>query len=184
MNTFRALVQIVSLTIILPLGGWFLLHRGFSIWHKELYLVRASCAFLTLGVLVIGIAAPPSLLFVGKISLSCQYSSTTSSQPSDVSKGVFLVGLGYGINALLRSLMTMIVKAENISLLYVTMTATQYLAEAIAGPFYSLIFTEGIRLGRPWLGLPFLVAAGLYILSATMIAQFRLVENTDTGNTI
>lgn len=83
--------------------------------------------------------------------------------------GVAFTALGFGILPLLRSLMTLQIRAEDISVLYVTMTVTQNMAESLAGPLYAIVFSEALKLETAWLGLPFLVAAFLWILSTTIV---------------
>lgn len=72
---------------------------------------------------------------------------------------------------------------EHLGALYGAIAVFTYCGILAGGPLLALTFSWGMRIGGMWMGLPFLVAAGLFsfALMAVSFARLRDVEATDTN---
>lgn len=157
MISIQSLVSLLLLVIILPALAQLLLRIFAS--HpqaKDLWLARASILVLLLGSLVIGVADSPSVLIAA----------------------VALQALGTGFNPLVRCIITNILAGSHsrdgddgdgsggdqtiIGLLYSVIAFIETAGTMVANPLLAVAFRAGLGWGREWIGLPFIVAAGLF----------------------
>jgi len=158
LTTLRAIVNLIAIMICLPLVGYFLVSQlHMSARQRDIYLARASSLVILAGLVGIGIAQTASLAITG----------------------VVLSALGSGIDALLRSFLTSVIAQDELSLFYTAMTLFQILGESASGPLYSSLFSLGLNMEGTWLGLPFLVASGLFVVLATMLCMLRFLGEDD-----
>jgi hypothetical protein len=85
-----------------------------------------------------------------------------------------LYTLGTGFTPAARSLVTTMVDPSHVGLLYTTISVLDTLGGLVAGPAVSFAFRKGLRLGGPWIGLPFLVSAGLFVAVAAVVWVVRV----------
>lgn len=88
--------------------------------------------------------------------------------------GLVIISLGGGYNVLIRSLLTSIVEANHVGTLYNTIAVTETVGLVIAGPLLSASFRRGLEMGGAWIGLPFIVAGGLFVTAIVVVFSIRL----------
>lgn len=90
-----------------------------------------------------GIAAHPALLIIGLL--------------------VFNMGTGY--NAAMRSVAIHVVGGQaspDIGRLFAVIAIIESVGVMVAGPLLAEFFEWGIEMGEPWIGLPYIVSAGVF----------------------
>jgi MFS family permease len=136
--SLRAFINFALLLALLPGLSWYLIKRlHFSSTEKDLFLVRFSVIVLVLGALLIGIS--PTI--IGTII------------------GMIIFTLGTGTGALTRSLITSLVDQEHVGRLYAAIGLVETCGSLAAGPMLAGLYTLGLQLQGPWVGLPFLAVA-------------------------
>ncbi|MCJ1435788.1 hypothetical protein MMC27_005163 [Xylographa pallens] len=151
-------VQLVLLSILLPFLSHLLLkHLHISSHDKDRALMLFSCAVMTTGALCLGLAPEigPAII------------------------GIILMSFGAGLLSLVRSLITLHVLSDNISVVYSVMSMVNTITAALAGPLFNETYSAGLQLGNMWSGLPFLIAAGLVALDFVLALFIR--ENYATS---
>jgi len=149
--SLRALVNFLLLLALLPSLSYYLIrHLHFSSKEKDLVLARLSVVFLILGALLIG--SSPSI--VGTII------------------GNIVFTLGTGTNPLTRSLITSLVDQEHVGRLYAAIGVVEIFGSLTASPILLALYTLGLRLKGPWVGLPFFALALICFIGAIGIWTF------------
>jgi hypothetical protein len=149
--SLRAFINFALLLALLPGLSWFFIKRlHFSPTEKDLFLVRFSVIVLVLGALLIGIS--PTV--VGTII------------------GMIIFTLGTGTGALTRSLITSLVDQEHVGRLYAAIGLVETCGGLAAGPMLAGLYTLGLQLQGPWVGLPFLAVAVICSVGAVGIWAF------------
>lgn len=72
-----------------------------------------------------------------------------------------------------RSLASLLVKPEALGTTYAAIAVITSLGMMVAGPLVAATFKRGLLLGGDWLGLPFLMAAGLYAVAFGAVGFVR-----------
>jgi hypothetical protein len=88
---------------------------------------------------------------------------------------------GTGFSAAIRSVVTLMVAPEHVPRLYTSIALSDTAGGLVAGPFLSLTFHFGLRLGGAWLGLPFLVSAGLLAMVGVLVFSVRVPQTGNKG---
>ncbi|KAM3070923.1 hypothetical protein ACMFMG_009834 [Clarireedia jacksonii] len=153
----RAIVNLVVILVLMPFANrCLLLWYRFPVRRRDTYLARASSLAILFGLAGIAIApTAPILIF-----------------------GVMVATLGFGVDALLRSLITSVISASEISIFYTAMTLLQNLGESAGGPLYAGLFSVALSFKKQWLGLLFWVAAGLAALLTIMFCNRQILDAT------
>ncbi len=158
--SLRAFINFALLLALLPGLSWYLIKRlHFSATEKDLFLVRFSIIILVVGALLIGIS--PTI--VGTII------------------GMIIFTLGTGTVALTRSLITSLVDQEHVGRLYAAIGLVETCGALAAGPMLAGLYTLGLQLQGPWVGLPFLAVAVICSVGGVGIwgFGFRLKERDE-----
>lgn len=71
-----------------------------------------------------------------------------------------------GATALIRSLLSSLVLRDEVGRLFAVMSLVWTAAMLVASPVVAKLFSEGLRRGGVWTGLPFLVAGLLFVVAA------------------
>ena len=71
-----------------------------------------------------------------------------------------------GATALIRSLLSSLVLRDEVGRLFAVMSLVWTAAMLVASPVVAKLFSEGLRRGGVWAGLPFLVAGLLFVVAA------------------
>ncbi|RAH76461.1 hypothetical protein BO86DRAFT_251278 [Aspergillus japonicus CBS 114.51] len=145
-------VRFVCLIVVLPRISRMLLSRAGSTTYKtDFAIALASATMLSLGTLLLGLGVSLPISTIG----------------------VILISATGGLNSALRSLVTMTISPEDISVVYSIFTILHVLSTSLAGPIYSGAFALGLQFGVEYTGLPFIVAAALVGLSLPMFFLVR-----------
>ena len=83
------------------------------------------------------------------------------------------MSFGAGFLSIVRSLVTLHVSPDNISVIYSVMSMVITSTAALAGPLFNETYSAGLQLGKMWYGLPFLIAAGLVVLDFILTLFIR-----------
>ncbi len=149
--SLRAFVNFVLLLALLPgLSRYLVKHLHFSSTGKDLLLARISVIVLVLGALLIAISPTIILTIIGLVIFS----------------------LGTGTTALTRSLVTSLVDQEHVGRLYAAIGLVETVGNLSAGPTLAALYTWGLQLQGPWVGLPFFALAVICSVGAIGIWSF------------
>ncbi|KUL91414.1 hypothetical protein ZTR_01496 [Talaromyces verruculosus] len=149
----RGAVNLAAVLVILPFLSRLLLKRlKLDAPSKDLWLSRGTAFLLTIGMLLMFSAPAPAILIIGLVA----------------------VALGSPLHLTARSLITSLVLPNQVGVLYTSLAVVQSVGILIAGPLLANTFRWGMKLGDTWLGLPFLAAAVMYLLSFLLISVVNL----------
>jgi MFS family permease len=151
----------VALTIFVPAVNYFLLkYLRLPAHWADLWIARGSIVLTTVAFLVMGAAAHPALLIIGLL--------------------VFNMGTGY--NAAMRSVAIHVVGGQaspDIGRLFAVIAIVESIGIMVAGPLLAEFFDWGIRMGEPWIGLPYIASAGVFAV-ITVVTFILSVKGKDT----
>lgn len=134
---------------MLPIAGYILVSKcALSGQAKDFWLARGSVVLLMFGAFIIGLAATPVLMIIGV--------------------GVLALGSGYTI--LIRSLLASVVEKHQIGTLYTIIGVLETVGILIAGPLLAFSYRVGLAWEGAWIGLPYIVAGGLFALAALTLS--------------
>ncbi|KAK3497981.1 major facilitator superfamily domain-containing protein [Neurospora hispaniola] len=152
-----ALTNLLTLTLLLPSLSTFFSHSSPYPWArmgeeaKDALLSRTFATLLTLG---------------------CLFISLPISNFGFLASGEVLYSAGAALSVPLRSLITNLVDARHRATLYTVISVVTYAATSAGRPVAAELFGVGLRLGEGpgkgdgdgmrWMGLPFLVAGGMF----------------------
>lgn len=93
-----------------------------------------------------------------------------------------LITLTSGYNLVMRNILLQLVEPACRSILLTTVTMLESISSVVAGPFFSLSFRAEMALsghdggnGNPsWIGLPFMAAAGLLVITVATLYSIRV----------
>ncbi|KAH6854815.1 major facilitator superfamily domain-containing protein [Chaetomium sp. MPI-CAGE-AT-0009] len=151
--TIRNAGSLVTLLALLPAISWFCVRRlGMQDMAKDLWLARWSGVMTLLGSLTIAAAVNGAIFSVGLVWFA----------------------LGSGMPSLIRSLLNALVEEHHVGTVNSLIGFMEMVGSTIAGPLLAKSLSVGLDLGGAWVGLPFLVAGLLFVISTTILYIFRL----------
>jgi hypothetical protein len=150
--SLRGGVNLILLLILLPVLSKLLLWFEMKPAIKDLRLSQGSGLLLTIGSTIMFLATVPAILILGLV--------------------IFALGSAFHITA--RSLVTSLVASNHVATLYAAIAAVGSGGMLVAGPLLANTYRWGMQLGQNWIGLPFLVAAVLYLSALLAISCVRL----------
>ncbi|KAF2149256.1 MFS general substrate transporter [Myriangium duriaei CBS 260.36] len=156
----HSLANLLQLTLLIPWASSFL-DRRFRLppAQRDLWLARAVAVVFALGAVLMGLSSTPALLIIG----------------------VPLFASGSPFENLIRSSLTSLVDEHHIGALYNVVAMVEYGSLLVAGPVLASAFGVGLERGGAWLGLPFLAAAGLLVVSGVGLGFVRLPGKVREG---
>ncbi|MCJ1310721.1 hypothetical protein MMC25_004387 [Agyrium rufum] len=141
--SFNSLSRTILLLVLLPIiSTWMLKSLKMSVEVKDLWILRVSSIIELVGLTCIGFAPAPPLLLAG----------------------LCFTALGSGFRAALRSVLTSLVEAKYLTLLYTTLAVVDTVSMMLSGPMLTNLLRAGIKLGGTWMGLPFLIMSVFYLV--------------------
>ncbi|KAL1901615.1 hypothetical protein Cpir12675_000305 [Ceratocystis pirilliformis] len=123
---------------------------------KDLILARVSIVFKIIGICVVARASHSVFLF----------------------GGVALSACGFGYSIFVRGLMTSMVPHNN-AVLYSVIGFLESIGILLASPVMGALYRLGLKRGGPWIGLPFLLAAGLYVGALIIVSNIGVDEEAE-----
>lgn len=143
--SMRSFLNIVVFTIGLPAAAWHLVQkRSFAVREKDFFLAKISVIALLIGTVGIGLSDSIPPLLVCIIIQTC----------------------GMGFAFLIRSIITTLVEPRQVARLYVGITIIETMGALAAAPLSAALFSWGLTLGGPWLGLPHMLTGIMFALTA------------------
>lgn len=159
LGSVRAAIMLLTLLIGLPLASTYLLrHRSFSPFSKDVLLLRTSFSAVSIGLLVEGLAPDIPTFIIG----CC------------------IATVGMGATALIRSLLSTLVQQDEVARLFAVMSLVWTAAMLVASPAVATLFSEGLKRGGIWTGLPFLFAGLLFVVATAAMWLADLTGSTLT----
>lgn len=159
-QTVDSVTALVALLVILPAGSWILVNkRGYGPLRRDLLLSRISVLFVIGGSLLTAFAPVPWLFVISLV----------------------ITSLGVGFSTLCRALLNAIVEPHTVATLNTTVSMMEAVMGLVSSPVLGWLLSQGIELGGPWMGLPFIVCGGMALLSGILMAGFRLPDGVCTG---
>jgi MFS family permease len=146
-DTVGLITTVVILSCVLPYISHLLLTRyGWSARAKDLRLAQASALFTAMGCLLVGISRTLVMVCVS----------------------IMIFSLGTGYTYMIRGLMTSLVGAKDLGLLYASISVVESISLLVGMPAFSYLFKFGMHWGGGWIGLPYQVG-GLILMGAAIL---------------
>ncbi|KLJ11632.1 hypothetical protein EMPG_13172 [Blastomyces silverae] len=153
LNSFKSILTVFLFLVLLPLASWYLTsRRGIHYRQKDLTLAKGSVILLLIGTFIMGISPSISVFIIGLIVQT----------------------LGIGFVFTVRSLATTMVRRDQTARLYTAIEILQSIGVTIASPTVTFFFNWGLDMGEGWIGLPWVVASGLFGATAVLLWMYRL----------
>jgi hypothetical protein len=146
------LVMLLCLIILPAVNHLFRKCLNFSPQRSDLILSRASLIALALGFFFIALAPSVPLLVTAMV----------------------INTFGFGLTLFLRSLLTSLVEAHHVARLNTFIAVFDTTGLMFGSPLLAYLFEKGIELGGLWLGLPFLVCAGVLALIGIILSAISI----------
>jgi MFS family permease len=148
LSSVRAAIMILALLGLLPLSSHYLLkQRNYTARNKDALILRLSYIVVTVGLFVEGLA-PNAPLFI---------------------MGCCIATVGMGASALIRSLLSTLVKQNEVGRLFAVMSLVWTAAMLVASPVVAKLSAVGVSNGGTWNGLPFLFSGVLFAVTTVAI---------------
>ncbi|KAM4064466.1 major facilitator superfamily protein [Hirsutella rhossiliensis] len=147
--SLRAGINLLVLIFLIPALSSVLLRR-FRMREiaKDTLLAQSSSVLLALG---------SGTIFLAK-----------SWQP--LLAGQLLFSLGYAFAVPARSVVTSMVEPRQLGTVYTSIAVLTYAGLLTGGPLLARCFKWGLSMGEAWLGMPFLIACGFFLLSLAAVS--------------
>lgn len=127
---------------------------------KDKFIAQISGSCLSIGSGLIFLAASGTYLVIGQL----------------------LVSLGSAFGVLAKSVVTSMVEQKHLATIFTTISVLSSLGSLIGAPLLAYTFKQGLKLGGIWIGLPFLVATGCFMLALLAISLASTNSKEDTAN--
>lgn len=96
--------------------------------------------------------------------------------------GIIVLALGTGQDSLTRSMATDMVHVSDLSMVYSAITMLRAIGGSISGPIYAWLYTMALQMrSESWLGLPYLVAGGLFIVAVGLLMILKDPAKHESG---
>ncbi|KAF4976669.1 hypothetical protein FZEAL_6694 [Fusarium zealandicum] len=149
-STAGILATVVCFLVVLPIASA-LLNKHYQPLARDLLLTRISLGVVTVGCLLMAVAAVPWLFVVALVMASC----------------------GNSFNPLCRALLNAIVEPHTIATMNTTISLVEMVMGLVGAPAMGWLLSRGMDLGGSWLGLPWLVNAALGLAATVSICLPR-----------
>ncbi|POR31342.1 Uncharacterized protein TPAR_08440 [Tolypocladium paradoxum] len=148
--SLRAGVNLVVLAVLIPAISSILLRRlQVQEIVKDQFLAQASSLLLALGSGTIFLARSWPPLLCGQL--------------------LFSLGFAFAVPA--RSLVTSMVEQKHLGAVYTTIAVLTYAGVLTGRPLLARAFQWGLELGEAWMGMPFLIASGCFVLALLAVTS-------------
>jgi hypothetical protein len=81
-----------------------------------------------------------------------------------------------------RSLLNALVEEHHVGTVNSLIGFMEMIGVAAASPMIAESLKLGLKLGGPWVGLPFITAAVFFGVATVIVSMFRLPKRADTGD--
>ena len=154
-STVGNISSVVMLLVMLPLASALLVKRHhYGAVRRDLLLSRVSAVLLVGGGFLLAMAAAP-WLFIASLMVT---------------------SMGIGFTMLCRALLNAVVEPHTVATLNTTISVMETLMGLAGAPLLGWLMSQGMSMGGPWIGLPYMVAAASSVLVLLAILAFRIPE--------
>lgn len=137
------------LLFLVPITSNFLQQRlNFHDATRDKLIAQISGFFLSVGSGLIFLAASGTYLVTGQL----------------------LVSLGSAFGVLAKSVVTRMVEQKHLATIFTTISVLSSLGSLIGAPLLAYAFKQGMKLGGVWVGMPFLIASGCFMLATCAVS--------------
>lgn len=153
LTSLKAILMVFLFVAILPLASWYLQKkRGTDSRAKDMILTKFSVVCLLVGTLGMGLSPHIAIMII------------------------FLViqTMGAGFVYTTRAVVTTMIQRDQTARLFTLIEIIQALGMILASPIMTGFFNWGLHLGGFWIGLAWIVAAGLFGIVGAIIWRVRL----------
>ncbi|KAJ5158044.1 Major facilitator superfamily domain general substrate transporter, partial [Penicillium coprophilum] len=151
--TLKGIINLLTLLFILPwVSNWLNKHLLLSSAAKDLRIVQGSVWLLTLGSALMAVSTHPAIFIVG----------------------VSLLAFGWGFYSALRSLAMELVSPSQVGVVNTAIGFAQSIGSLLSGPILAAAFRRGLQEDGLLVGLPYMLAAGLFFLSGCLTGCVRV----------
>ena len=156
--TVRSAVALATLSIFLPLCNRAAANaKRWSVGDRDIAIMRAAAAFLTIGALVLSAASTSWTAILGFV----------------------LLAFGAPLTVVGKSLLTALGPKEMAGTLLSSVTTAASLGAVVAGPIVAASFQHGLRRGGSWIGFPLLVIALFYASGFLSLVSVKTSKPAD-----
>jgi hypothetical protein len=151
---------------------------GLNAAVKDLIVTRGSTFFNIFGALFIAISPAPGLLIIGMHRSSLPFFSFLSIPLLLTYPFIAIIfySFGNGSSSAARSLITALVRPDQVSRLYAVVAVLDTIGSLVSGPMLSEAYSWGLHIGGLWSGMAFILIALLYSVTCLPIFLFKLPE--------
>lgn len=147
------ITNMVILLAVLPALSWYITKRtGMHPLIRDLWLVRMTGIFLSLGCFMVAVAYKPWFLVAALV--------------------IFSMGTTY--TNICRAVLNAVVEPHTIGTLNTTISWVEQLSKLVAAPVISALLRAGAAAGRPWIGLPYMAATVMAVTATVIVFSYRL----------
>lgn len=155
--TLKGIINLVTLLFILPwLSDWLNKHLLLSPAAKDHRIVQGSVWILTLGSVVMAVSTSPAVFIAG----------------------VSLLAFGWGFYSALRSLAMELASPSQVGIVNTAIGFAQSTGSMLSGPILAAAFRRGTQEDGLLVGLPYMVAAGLFLLSGCLTSCVQIPKRS------
>ncbi|OQE40915.1 hypothetical protein PENCOP_c005G08124 [Penicillium coprophilum] len=153
--TLKGIINLLTLLFILPwVSNWLNKHLLLSSAAKDLRIVQGSVWLLTLGSALMAVSTLPAVFIAG----------------------VSLLAFGWGFYSALRSLAMELVSPSQVGIVNTAIGFAQSIGSLLSGPILAAAFRRGLQEDGLLVGLPYMLAAGLFFLSGCLTGCVRVPQ--------
>lgn len=98
---------------------------------------------------------------------------SVAAHPALFGIGLSFSALGWGFYTTLRSVGSALVAETHVGLFNTTIALAEAVGSMIAGPLLAALLKAGMAWEGAWMGLPWMVATGLYLLAGLAVSCIR-----------
>lgn len=139
--------------VVLPaLGRFFTKKLKMPVLIKDLWIARITGSGTIIGALLIAFAVKTWILSIGLVFFA----------------------MSGGMSLIIRSLLNSLVEQHHIGMLNSAIGLAEIISMIVAAPTISKTLRVGLEWGGLWIGLPFMLAAGIVSISTSIVWLYRL----------
>ncbi|CAI7613203.1 unnamed protein product [Penicillium glandicola] len=151
--TLKGVINLLALLFFLPwISNWLSAHLLLSPAAKDLRIVQGSVWILTLGSAIMAISTHPVVFIAGVSFLAC----------------------GWGFYSALRSLAMELASPSQVGIVNTAIGFAQSTGAMASGPILAAAYRRGMQEDGLLMGLPYMLAAGLFFLSGCLTSCLRI----------
>ncbi|KAK2729476.1 major facilitator superfamily transporter [Colletotrichum kahawae] len=153
LGTVSTITNMTMLLAVLPFLSWYITKR--TALHpliRDLWLVRMTGIFLSLGCFMVAVAYKPWFLIAALV--------------------IFSMGATY--TNICRAVLNAVVEPHTIGTLNTAISWVEQLSTLVSAPVISALLRAGTRIGGAWVGLPYMAATVMAVCGTVLVFGYHL----------